>query len=155
MAEFCTHTFVFEPVHFMKPTPQKDDQCRLTQSTRPSGDKLLVCFVSNKSSYRNFDKSKCKIFKMNPPGKDQHSLSTQLSHHGYEDEKVRQKCFVTIDIDKSILGNADEHTNIYNYINLFYGSKQVPEEAESVQSEIATYQRSQFHPRWSPPKDWA
>ena len=60
-----------------------------------------------------------------------------------------------IDIDKSILGNADEHTNIYNYIHLFSGSKQVPEEAESVQSEFATYQRSQFHPRWSPLKDWA
>ena len=155
MAEFCTHTFLFEHVHFMKPTPQKDDQCCLTQSTRPSGDKLLVCFVSNKSSYRNFNKSKCKISKMNPPGKDQHSLSTELSHHGYEDEKVHQKCFVRIDVDKSILGNADEHTNIYNYLNLFYGSKQVPEEAESVQSEFATYQRSQFHPRWSPLKDWA
>ena len=92
---------------------------------------------------------------MNPPGEDQHSLSTQRSHHGYEDEKVHQKCFVRIDIDKSILGNADEHTNIYNYINLFYGSKQAPEEAESVQSEFTTYQRSPFHPRRSPLKDWA
>ena len=155
MAEFCSHTFLFEHVHFMKPTPQKDDQCCLTQSTRPSGDKLLVCFVSNKSSYRNFNKSKCKIFKMNPPGKDQHPLSTQLSHHGHEDEKVHQTFFVRNDIDKSILGNIDEHTNIYNYINLFHGSKQVPEEAESVQSEFATYQRSQFQPRSSPLKDWA
>ena len=87
--------------------------------------------------------------------RDHHFLSTQLSHHGYDNDKVHQNNFVRIDIDKSILGNADEHTNIYNYINLFYESKQVTEEAESVILEFTTYQRSQFDPRWSPLKDLA
>ena len=115
MAQYCTHTFLFEHIHFMKPTPQSEGPCCLTQSTRPSGDKLLVCFVSNKSSYGNFDKSKCKIFKMNPPGKDQYSLSTQLTRHGHTKGKIHKKSFVRLDVDQTVLGSGDEHTNIYNY----------------------------------------
>ena len=139
MAESCTHTFFLEHVHFMKRTPQKNDECRLTRSTRPSGDKFLVYFASSKSPDRNFEKSKCKIFKMNLSGEDQRSGGVPRARtNGYSN--LRQ--FKTMARNSTLKGKFIFNLDIYSLKYSISKSRNRNVFLRSYQDSLACHHRT-------------